>query len=57
MSPEQGLLVTEFVSEQDGGSVMASSLVIANSCFLYKHSDTLLHPLIYEGTLATSMIP
>lgn len=36
MSPEQGLLVTEFVSEQDGGSMMAGSLVIANSCFLYK---------------------
>lgn len=62
MSPEQGLLVMEFVSEQDGGSVIAGSLgapawLLQTAASYTSDSDTFLYIVIYNGTLATSMTP
>lgn len=60
MSPEQGLLVLEFVGEQDGGAVIAGGLgaaaqLLQTAAPHTSGSDTLLHILIHDGTLAKPM--
>ena len=62
MSPEQGLLVMEFVGEQDGGPVIAGGLAAASQLLQTaashtSRSDTLLHILICDRTPAIFMTP
>lgn len=62
MSLEQGLLVMESASEQDGGSVIVGGLgaaaqLLQTAASLTRGSDTLLHILICDERPATSLTP
>lgn len=62
MSLEQGLLVMEFVGEQDGGPVIAGDLAAASQLLQTaashtSRSNTLLHILICDRTPAITMTP